>query len=67
MIKAEIKRTQIKVMISGEAGEIMRELHGFLNNVLTDIASVVDEPKQHLLTLLYQNILKEWSEENEDN
>lgn len=67
MIKAEIKKTHVKAIISGEVSEIMGEIHGFLNNVLTDISKAVGEPKQHLLTLLYQNILKEWSKENEND
>lgn len=67
MIKAKINKTYVEAELNGDLATIMGELHGFLNNVLTDIAEIANDPKQHLLTMLYQNILKEWSEENEND
>lgn len=66
MIKAEINKTRIKAEIPGDAATILGEIHGFLYDVLGDMEKAIGEPKQHLLTMLYQNILKEWSNGNEN-
>lgn len=67
MIKAEINKAHIKAEINGDLATIMGEIHGFLADILKDIQNLSGERKEHLLTLIYQKILKEWSEENEDN
>lgn len=67
MIKAEINKTHIQVIVNGDLATVMSEIHGFLADILKDIQNLSGERKEHLLTLIYQKILKEWSEENEDN
>lgn len=70
MIKAEItteaNKTHIISVINGDLSTIMSEIQGFLNIILKDLQKS-GTSKEHLLTLLYQMTLKEWSEENEDN
>lgn len=70
MIKAEItaeaNKTHIILEINGDLSTIMNEIQGFLNIILKDLQKS-GKRKEHLLTLLYQMTLKEWSEENEDN
>ena len=66
MIKAEINKAHIKAEISGDFATILDEIHGFLADILKDIQDLSGERKEHLLTLIYQKILKEWSEEEEN-
>lgn len=65
MIKAEINNNRVKMDISGELSTILGEMHSFVEDILSNIESATGESKHQLLLLLTQNILKEWSEENE--
>lgn len=65
MIKAEINKNRVKMEISGEISTILAETHSFVEDILSNIESDTGESKHQLLLLLTQNILKEWSEENE--
>ena len=67
MIKAEIDKAHIKAEINGDLATILGELHGFLVDILKDIESLTGEHKEHLLTLIYQKVMKEWSEKNEND
>lgn len=67
MIKAEINKTHIKAELNGDLATIMSEIHGFLADILKDIQDISGERKEHLLTLIYQKVMKEWSKENENN
>lgn len=70
MIKAEItteaNKTHIITELNGDLATIMSEIQGFLNIVLKNMQKF-GKQKEHLLTLLYQMTLKEWSEEDENN
>lgn len=68
MIKANVNRGSIKVEAIGTIAEIMTDLHNLTKDILDDSARITNGifTKQHLLTMLYQNILKEWSAENEN-
>lgn len=70
MIKAEItteaNKTHIISELNGDLSTIMSEIQGFLNVILKDLQKS-GKRKEHLLTLLYQMTLKEWSEENEND
>lgn len=67
MIKVEIDKAHITAEINGDFATIMGEIHGFLADILKNIQKATGERKEYLLTLIYQKIMKEWSEENEDN
>lgn len=68
MIKAEVNRNRVKAEASGQVSDIMTELHNLIESMLSDLEKIGNGiiTKQHLLTMLYQNILKEWSAENEN-
>lgn len=63
MIKAEINENHIKAEINGEVSTILAEMHNFIESTLSDIANSTGDSKHHMLMLLTQNILKEWSAE----
>lgn len=65
MIKEEINKNHIKADISGDLATILSETHTFVEDILSNIADISGESKHQLLLLLAQNILKEWSKENE--
>lgn len=65
MIKAEINKNYIKTDVSGNLATLLSEIHTFVEDILSNIANISGESKHQLLLLLTQNILKEWSEENE--
>lgn len=65
MIKAEINKNYIKADVSGDLATLLSEIHTFVEDILSNIESTTGESKHQLLLLLTQNILKEWSEENE--
>lgn len=65
MIKAEINKNRVKMEVSGELATILGEIHSFVEDILSNIESTTEESKSQLLLLLTQNILKEWSAENE--
>lgn len=67
MIKAEINKAHITVEIDGDLSTIMSEIHEFLADILKDIQKATGERKEYLLTLIYQKIMKEWSEKNEND
>lgn len=65
MIKTEINKNHIKADVSGDMATILSEIHNFVEGILSNIADTTGESKHQLLLLVTQNILKEWSEENE--
>lgn len=65
MIKAEINKNHIKADVSGDIATLLSEIHYFVEDTLSNIANITGESKHQLLILLTQNILKEWSAENE--
>lgn len=60
---------RIKIEAEGTPAELLTDLHCLIDSILPDLAkdSGGRETKEHLLTLLYQNILKEWSVEENEN
>lgn len=66
MIKAEINKNHIELDVSGDLATILSEMHAFVEDMLSSIEGTTKESKQQLLLLLTQNILKEWSTENEN-
>lgn len=70
MIKAEITTETNKIHVitelNGDLPTIMSEIQGLLNIILKDMQKF-GKRKEHLLTLLYQMTMKEWSEENEND
>lgn len=67
MIKAEIDKANITAEINGDLATILSEIYVFLADILKDIEKLSGEHKEHLLTLIYQKMMKEWSEENEND
>lgn len=67
MIKVEIKAEIIAEIINGDFATILGGIHVFLADILKDIQDLSGERKEHLLALIYQKVLKEWSEENEND
>lgn len=67
MIKAKINKAHIKAEINGDLATILGEIHGFLAYILKGIQDLSGERKEYLLTLIYQKVLKEWSEKNEND
>jgi hypothetical protein len=65
MIKAEVNKNHLNINVSGEMVTILAELHHLNEDILSEMEKATGESKHHLLLLLTQNILKEWSEENE--
>lgn len=65
MIKAEINKNHIKADISGSVPTLLAEIHYFVEDTLSNIQNITGESKQNMLITLTQNILKEWSKENE--
>lgn len=65
MIKAEINKNHIKADVSGDIATILSEMHYFVEDTLSSIQNITGESKQNMLIVLTQNILKEWSAENE--
>ena len=65
MIKAEVNKNRLNVNVAGEIATILAELHHLVEDILSEIGKATGESKPQLLLLLTQNILKEWSEENE--
>lgn len=66
MIKAEINKNHVKLDVSGDLNIILGEMHSFIADLLSNIENTTTESKHQLLLLLTQNILKEWSAENEN-
>lgn len=65
MIKAEVNNNRLNINVSGEMTTVLAELHHLVEDILSETGKATGESKHQLLILLTQNILKEWSEENE--
>ena len=65
MIKAEVNKNRLNVNVAGEMTTVLAELHYLVEGILSEIGKATGESKHQRLLLLTQNILKEWSEENE--
>lgn len=64
MIIAKINSERVKLEVTGTPAEIMSDLHNLIDSIIPDLAGSSNGTisKEHLLTILYQNLLKEWSE-----
>lgn len=65
MIKAEVNKNHLNINVAGDITTVLAELHHLNEEILSEIGKATGESKHQLLLLVTQNILKEWSEENE--
>lgn len=65
MIKAEVNKNHLNIDVAGDMATVLAELHRLNKDILSEIGKATGESKHQLLLLVTQNILKEWSAENE--
>lgn len=65
MIKAEVNNNRLNINVAGDMATVLAELHHLVEDILSEMGKATGESREQLLLLLTQNILKEWSKENE--